>query len=482
VAEVIPQNEQRPLCVDLDGTLIYTDTLMESMILAIRKKPYILFLLPLWIIRGRYYFKMKIGKIALPNPETLPFRKDVLEYLEQEKEKGRKIVLATATIKEIADSVAGYLGIFDMVLGSENSNNLRSKHKRNQLVELFGEKGFDYAGDSRADLAVWKAAENAILVEPSAGILNKVKEATKIEKIFNEKNNKFILLIKEIRIHQWLKNLLIFTPLLLAHKITNVNLFISAALAFLSFSFVASAVYVLNDLLDLESDRLHPRKRYRPFASGNLHLQSGFIIAPLFIIAGGLISTIFLPISFSIYLLIYIVLTSAYSLSLKKLPIFDVVILACLYTLRLVSGAAAVDVAMSPWLLGFSIFLFLSLAFIKRYQELLVMREQNKAESKGRGYMVNDMNLILNLGPVCGYMSVLVLALYVNGKEVVSLYRTPEILWLVVILHLFWISRMWLLAYRGKMDDDPMVFTEKDLMSYVIGLIVAVLAIGAALW
>ena len=482
MAEEIPQNMYKPLCVDLDGTLIYTDTLMESMLLAIRKKPCILLFLPFWIMSGRYNFKTKIGKIALPNPETLPYRKEMLDYLKAEKAKGRQIVLATATIKEIAESVAVHLGIFDKVLGSENSNNLRSKNKRDQLIELFGEKGFDYAGDSHADLAVWKAADNAIMVEPSSGMVNKVKETTNIEKIYNEKKNKFKLYIKEIRIHQWLKNLLIFLPLLLAHKITNLNLFICDFLAFISFSLTASAVYILNDLLDLEADRHHPRKRKRPFASGYIALQSGFLIAPLLIIAGGLISVIFLPVNYSIYLLIYFTLTSAYSFLLKKMPIFDVIILACLYTLRLIAGAAAVKVEMSPWLLGFSIFLFLSLAFIKRYQELSVIKEQNENMPAGRGYMVNDMNLILNLGPVCGYISVLVLALYVNGKEVLSLYKTPELLWVVVIVHLFWISRMWLLAYRGKMDDDPIVFTGKDPVSYIVGLIVAVLAIGAALW
>jgi 4-hydroxybenzoate polyprenyltransferase len=477
----IRENNLRPLVVDLDGTIIATDSLMESIIIAIKKNPLIFFLFPFWIIRGRYYFKSQIGKRVIPKPTIYPYRIEVIDYIKKEKNKGREIVLATATIKEIAESVANFLGIFDKVLASENSNNLRAKSKKELLVELYGEKGFDYIGDSKADLEVWKSAEKAIVVEFGNTIINKVKKHTDIDKIFQKNTSKMKLIIKEIRVYQWMKNILIFFPLLMAHKVTDINLFLNVIYAFSAFSLIASSVYVLNDLLDLESDRYHPRKKNRPFASGGLKLQWGFFMSPLLLAAGILISILLLPIDFFYYLLIYFVLTTTYSFYLKKQPIFDVIILACLYTLRLIAGASAVGVQASPWLLGFSIFLFLSLAFIKRYQELLVIREQNKNESKGRGYIVEDMNLISNMGPASGYMSVLVLALYVNSKEVVSLYHKPEILWLVVLCLLFWISRMWLLAFRGKMDDDPLVFTGKDWVSYIVGAIVGILAIGAAL-
>lgn len=475
------ENILKPLCVDLDGTIIATDTLMESVLLAIRKNPLIFFLFPFWILKGKYFFKTEIGKRVIPKPDIYPYNAELINYLKSEKLKGRKIVLATATIKPIADSVAEYLGIFNEVIASENSNNLRAKSKRNKLIELYGEKGFDYAGDSKADYLVWEASNKAILVQPKVSVENKVNKMKNDVLTFKVKSNKLKLLIKEIRVYQWLKNILIFFPLLMAHKVTDFQLIINAVFAFFAFSLIASSVYVLNDLLDLESDRQHPRKKNRPFASGKLPLQLGFLITPFLLSGGIIISVLLLPIEFFYYLLIYFILTTSYSFILKKQPIFDVIVLACLYTLRLVAGASAVNVQASPWLLGFSIFLFLSLAFIKRYTELLVIREQNKNESKGRGYIVEDMSLISNMGPASGYMSVLVLALYVNSKEVVSLYHRPEILWFVVLCLLFWISRMWLLAFRGKMDDDPLVYTGKDWVSYVIGAIVGILAIGAAL-
>ncbi len=474
-------NTLKPLCVDLDGTIIATDSLMESILISMRKNPFIFFLLPFWIIRGRFYFKTQIGKRVIPVPNIYPYKSEIVDYLKSERQKGREIVLATATIKPIADSVAEYLGFFDKVIASEKSNNLRANYKRDRLIELYGEKGFDYAGDSKADYSVWEAADKAILVEPSSTIENKVRKFKDEVMVFKSKSNKLKLIIREIRVYQWLKNILIFFPLLMAHKVTDVQLFANVIYAFFAFSLIASSVYVLNDLLDLESDRHHPRKKNRPFASGSLPLQLGFFMTPLLLAGGILISILLLPIDFFYYLLIYFILTTSYSFYLKKQPIFDVIILACLYTLRLVAGASAVHVQASPWLLGFSIFLFLSLAFIKRYTELLVIREQNKNESKGRGYIVEDMSLISNMGPASGYMSVLVLALYVNSKEVITLYHRPEILWFVVLCLLFWISRMWLLAFRGKMDDDPLVYTGKDWVSYVIGAIVGILAIGAAL-
>jgi len=475
------ENTLKPLCVDLDGTIIATDTLMESILIAVKKNPLMLLIFPFWLIRGRYYFKTQIGKRVIPKPELYPYRPEIINYLKSEKQKGREIVLATATVKPIADSVAAYLGIFDKVIASENSNNLRARSKRDRLVELYGEKGFGYIGDSGADYEVWEAADYAILVEPSKSIENKVKKIKDEVIIFKNRINKIKLITREIRVYQWLKNILIFFPLLMAHKVTDIQSFVNVIFAFFAFSLIASSVYVLNDLLDLESDRHHPRKKNRPFASGSLRLEWGFFMSPLLLAGGILLSIYLLPIDFFYYLLIYFILTTSYSFYLKKQPIFDVIILACLYTLRLVAGASAVQVQASPWLLGFSIFLFLSLAFIKRYQELLVMREQNKNESKGRGYIVEDMSLISNMGPASGYMSVLVLALYVNSKEVVSLYHRPEVLWFVVLCLLFWISRMWLLAFRGKMDDDPLVYTGKDWVSYVVGAIVGILAIGAAL-
>ncbi|MGA2297619.1 MAG: UbiA family prenyltransferase [FCB group bacterium] len=485
MSENIIQENIKPVCVDLDGTLIASDTLLESIILSLKINPLYIFLFPFWILKGRLYFKNKIGQIAIPKAESLPYRQEVLKYINEEKSKGAKIILVTASVQKIADAVGLHLGIFDEVYGSTNNLNLRSNNKSQFLVDKFGKKGFIYVGDSKPDLKVWESAFEAVVVEPSKSLLTKVNNINKnISTIQNSefRIQNFKLIIKEIRVYQWIKNILIFIPLLLAHRLHEYNLFLNVSLAFLSFSFTSSAVYILNDMLDLEADRIHPRKKFRPFASGNLSLINGIILFPLLLATGLSISFLWLPKDYLLILLLYLFLTTSYSFLLKKIAIFDIIILACLYTIRLIAGAKAVDVVISPWLLGFSIFLFLSLALIKRYQELLTMQQNNKTQSKGRGYFIDDLTLVLNLGTSSGYLSVLVLALYVNSKEVTSLYHHPELLWFAVICHLYWISRMWLIAHRGKMEDDPIIFTAKDYVSYIIGLIIVILALGASLW
>lgn len=464
--------------MDLDGTIISTDTLFESMLLAVKLKPLVLFLIPVWILSGRANLKDKLSQIAIPNPNYLPYKEDVLEFILNEKSKGRELVLVSATRKVIAESIANHLNIFDKVIATDSKTNLRSEKKRNLLVELFGEKGFDYIGDSRADYPVWKSANEAILVEPTKKVFSNAKKNSNVTKVFESKSNIVKTIIKEIRVYQWLKNILIFLPLLMAH-VSEYQSFYTAILSFLSFSFTASFVYVINDLLDLESDRQHPRKKMRPFASGKLSIQMGFLIAPILLLMGFGISLFLLNYEFSITLLIYFIITTAYSFYLKKVIILDIIILSCLYTIRLIAGANAVNVEASPWLLGFSIFFFLSLAIMKRYTELRVLIEQNKTKPSGRGYHVEDISFLRNIGPASGYLSLLIFALYVNSEKVVSLYRTPQFLWVALLCVLYWISRIWILAHRGNMHDDPIVFTAKDPISYLIGFLILILAIFA---
>ncbi len=470
----------KPLCVDLDGTLISTDTLMESMLIAVKQKPYLLLLLPIWIFKGRGFLKKKVADTSLPDATLLPYKENVIEFLKKEKDKGRKIILATATDSRIAESVAEYLNIFDKVIATNNNHNLRAKNKSNALVELYGEKGFDYIGDSTADLAVWKNADCSILVEPSNSLLKKVKSFSNNVTVFAKDTNKLKAFIKEIRVYQWIKNILIFLPFLMAHR-PEYDIIQNSIFAFISFSFVASFVYLLNDLLDIESDRQHPGKKHRPLASGVFPIHLGILIAPLFLLSGFAIGYFLLPYEFFITLLIYLLLTTGYTFYLKRIIILDVIILSCLYTIRLIAGANATGIEASPWLLGFSIFLFLSLAIMKRYTELGVMIEQNKTGTKGRGYRTEDIGFLKSIGPASGYMSVLILALYVNSDKVVSLYKTPEMLWLTLLCLLFWISRIWLIAQRGKMYDDPIVFIAKDYVSYIVGFIITILIIGATL-
>lgn len=477
----VEANNNIPLCVDLDGTLIATDTLMESALILIKLKPWFIFILPFWILKGKLYFKNQIHKIAVPVYESLPFNDNVLEFLTKEHSKGRKIILATASQSDIAVNVAESLGIFDDIIGSENGINLRAEHKRDRLIKLFGEKGFDYMGDSKADIPVFEKSRFAYLVNPKKKILDQANKFGNVKHVFKNKSNKIKLLIKEIRVYQWVKNTLIFLPVLMAHKTPDFSLITQLLIAFFSFGFIASSVYVVNDLLDLNSDRSHPRKCRRPFASGQLPLTIGFTLAPMLLLLGFGLSAAFLNWQFNAVIWSYFGLTTAYSFLLKRIHIFDIIILSMLYTIRLFAGAVVAGVPSSPWLMAFSMFIFFSLAVVKRYTELLVMKQENRTKTAGRGYLTSDADLLLSIGTTSGLLSVLVFALYINSKEITFLYKNPHLLYLVAPLLLFGILRIWFKAHRGEMNDDPIVFAGKDPASYIIGAIIFIIVLGASL-
>lgn len=469
----------KPLCLDLDGTLIATDSLAESLIVIIKTKPLYFFLLPFWILRGKYYFKSKIEQNSKLSPDRLPYIVQVLEFAKTEKAKGRMIVLATATMQGIADKIANYLGIFDLVIGSKDSKNLRSANKRDELVRLFGEKGFDYAGDSKADIKVWQSADKAIVVHPNNSVLKAAKAIGNVDKEFKEEYSKTKAYIKQIRVYQWIKNILLFLPFILAHKLFDTDIIFRVSIGFFSFSFLASFVYVLNDLMDLEADRIHPRKKYRPLASGKITLFRAFQLLPILLFVSFGLSLIFLPISFTLILISYALTNIIYSIYAKKVMVLDIIILSSFYTLRIIAGAIAAGVVVSPWLIEFSIFFFFSLAAVKRFSELLNLKEQNQTSAKRRGYLVTDLDLVRNFGVISGYISVLIIAFYVHSDAVVLLYKRPEILWAISPCLLYWISRIWLLAHRGLMNDDPIVFTGKDTISYLVGFVIVIVAIIA---
>lgn len=470
-----------PLCVDLDGTLIAADTLLESTLLAIKLKPWILLLAPLWILRGKLFFKAKIHKITYPNYDSLPYRQDVIAYLLAEKAKGRKVVLATASTQEVADEIQKRCDFIDLALGTKDGVNLRSKYKRDTLVKLYGEKGFDYFGDSSADIEVFKSARKAYVVYAPKKVRRKAESFGNVEKVFESRKTLLKLFIKQIRVYQWVKNILIFLPVLMAHKIPDSNLFFHLFLAFMAFSLTASSVYVLNDLLDLESDRSHPRKKNRPLASGELSLKIGMVSAPALLLLGFGLSIAFLPWAFTGVLALYYILTSAYSFLLKRLYIIDIITLSALYTIRLIAGAFAADVLASPWLLAFSMFLFLSLAIVKRYTELLVLIQENKTKTSGRGYFTSDAPLLSAMGISSGMLATVVFAMYVQGKEIMSLYHRPHFLYLAIPFLVYWIMRIWFKSHRGEMNDDPIVFAVKDPASYVVGFCIFILVLGATL-
>lgn len=464
----------KPLVVDLDGTLIYSDMLHESAIRVLRDKPLKLLWIPVLLLKGKAKLKEYLAEQTTFDPSTLPYNQDLILWIKSQKEGGRKIILCTASHQSIANPIAEHLGIFDQVIATDGALNIAGQNKADALVAQFGEGGFDYAGNSSADIAVWEKSAQGITVNASQTTINDAQSICAVTRNFPKKKNSVVNILKMLRIHQWLKNVLLFTPLLAAHQFNNWQGWISLCLAFIAFSLCASSVYITNDLLDLESDRKHPRKRQRPFASGTISIWVGVLLAPALLIISLIIAQDVNP-SFIAWLITYFVITCAYSWGLKRLVLVDCITLAILYTLRIVAGASAIAAELSFWLLAFSIFLFLSLAFVKRYAEL----DSNSGDSllaseggqiQGRGYFASDAPIIQALGIASGFASVIVLALYLNSDNVVRLYKTPEFIWGEIPVMLFWISWIWIKTHRGEMHEDPIIFAVKDRVSQLCGL------------
>ena len=466
-----------PLYVDLDGTLIRSDLLLEGLCRLAREAPWSLWAVPFWLIRGKAYFKGRVAERVTVDPTLLPFHADFLAYLRAEKAKGRRLVLASASHRSAVQPVADHLRLFDGVMATEGDRNLRGAQKRDAILTAESERGFDYAGNAMPDLPIWKVARRAILANAAPRTVAAARRVAEIDCVFDDRPPRLATVARALRLHQWAKNLLLFVPLIAGHRVRHLPSLGQAAVAFLAFGLCASAVYLVNDLMDLASDRRHPRKRERPFASGALDLGAGFVLIPGLLLASGLLAAT-LPVGFGALLGLYVVITFAYSFGLKRIVMMDVLVLAGLYTLRVLAGAAATAVRPSFWLLAFSMFVFLSLALTKRVSELADPRPVATAASSGRGYLSSDLDLLRSLGASAGYLSVLVLALYLNSRDVAVLYSSPAALWLLCPVLLYWISRMWLVTMRGQLQEDPVVFALKDRVSWGVcalaALIVAV--------
>jgi 4-hydroxybenzoate polyprenyltransferase len=465
--------EKNVIAVDLDGTLTLTDTLHESALCLLRDRPVNVLALPFWLLGGKAALKAKVADRVDLDITTLPYNSALIDWLKEERAAGKRIVLCTATDIRVAQAIADHLGLFDEVLASDGTTNNAGANKRAALEAKYGAKAYDYAGNSAADMAVWAGARQAIVVNASESIAKQAAQVATVSKVFPPQAMTLSNWLKMLRVHQWLKNLLLFVPLLAAHQIGNIQSLSTLILAFVSFSLCASAVYIANDLLDLESDRKHPRKRHRPFASASVPIKVGVVLAPLFAVASLLLGLV-VGAAFTAWLVVYFLLTCAYSLWLKRLALIDCLTLAALYTLRIIAGAAAVAITLSFWLLAFSVFIFLSLAFVKRYAELQVQAQAGNSHAHGRGYAVTDAPLVQTLGITAGYAAVLVLALYLHGETVVTLYAQPELIWFAVPLMLFWVSWVWMKAHRGEMHDDPIVFAIKDKASLAVALLTAI--------
>ncbi|NYF79080.1 UbiA family prenyltransferase [Granulicella arctica] len=486
------------LCVDLDGTLVKSDTLYDSVLALARQHPAMLLKLPGWLKQGKAALKRHITASVELNVAHLPYNRELLQYLEQQHATGRPIYLATAADTTLAERVAAHLGLFAGVLASDGSVNLAGKNKLAAFQARFGDN-FTYIGNALPDATLLANCLEPMVANPTPSLRAALRKANVTPvRTFIDAPSSFKSWLKAIRLHQWAKNILIFLPLLLAHA-WSAGPIVGACIAFLSFGLCASATYIVNDLLDLEADRKHLRKRRRPFAAGDLSILSGIGVVALFLLTSLalalLLPTIVAavagapilprPYYFLEWLAIYAVTTSAYSFSLKRMVLVDVIVLSGLYTIRIIAGSAATGIPVSAWLGGFSIFFFLSLAFVKRFAELEGLRQRDPAPAQtpvqiqGRGYLVSDIEQLRTFGSASGYASVVVLTLYISDITTGAgqLYVHPHRLWLLVPVLLLWISRLWLLASRGQLDEDPVVYAITDKRSLFMGILVAVIVL-----
>ncbi len=463
------------LVVDLDGTLIRTDMLYETFWAALSNHwlnvAAVLRALP----RGRAALKRTLARLGPLDVASLPFNEEVLDYVRRWRDQGGRTALVSATDHRLVERISEHVGLFDDAYGSDGTVNLKGPRKAAFLSARFP-GGFVYMGDSGSDYAIWERAKQAVTVDVPGLLRSRVDALAIASEHLTTRGSLVSAFWRALRPHQWLKNTLVFLPLLAAHQFDSVSIG-KAVLAFVAYSLVASSVYLLNDLLDLAADRAHPRKRARPFASGALPLAWGTALVPGLLLAGSLVSLLLGP-AFLAIMAIYYVLTTVYSFVLKRLLIIDICALAALYTLRIVAGGFATDVYLSVWLLAFSIFFFFSLAAMKRQTELVSSVEEGEGKAYGRGYITGDLPLVTNMAVGSGYVSVLVMALYLNSPAVRQLYFETAPLWGICLVLLFWLSRMVMLAHRGQMQDDPVVFAAQDKVSMLCAGLIFGLAVA----
>jgi 4-hydroxybenzoate polyprenyltransferase len=475
-----------PLCVDLDGTLVKSDTLVDSVLALARQKPAEILRIPSWIAQGKAQFKKLVTSSVTLDVEHLPYNRPLLEWLRAEHGAGRAIYLATAADRSLADRVADYLGIFAGVLASDGSTNLAGKNKLEAFREHFGER-FCYIGNAKPDVELLCACESPMTANPHRALTVGLRRAGTVPATnFEDRSPALKSWLRAVRLHQWAKNVLIFVPLLLAHSWHPTRIG-AAVVAFFSFGLCASATYIVNDLLDIEADRRHPRKRRRPFAAGDLSAIAGLCAVFVLMAASFALAMLvprmiravpgthaeLLPNNFLVWLLLYTVTTLTYSLYLKRILLVDVFVLSGLYTVRILAGSAATGVTISEWLGGFSVFFFLSLAFVKRFSELESLRERGGEVPAGRGYHVSDVEQLRAFGTGSMFAAVLVTTLYISNPQTSVLYEHAKRLWLVVPVLLLWLSQVWMLASRGEMHDDPVVWAITSRRSLLLGLVMA---------
>ena len=475
-------NRLKPLVVDLDGTLTTSDSLVEAMLSVLFQRPETLVPACRSLLKGRASFKQFLADLGVYSPNSLPLRDDLLAYLVAEQKAGRQLHLATAANQSVADGIAARVGIFSSALGSSDGVNVKGKVKLAHLKERFPD-GFSYAGNDRSDLHVWSEATSAVIVNASEATRRAARKlGTPVEREFPAQHVTFREWSRAVRIHQWSKNLLLFVPLLLAHRYHDVSAILTVLVGFLCMGLVASGTYLLNDLSDLDADRAHITKRNRAVASGAISAGTAVVLA-LVLMGGGLVGGTLLNLPFAGLLLAYCTLTLSYSLRFKRTPMFDVFLLGSLYTLRVFMGIVLIDAPVSPWLVTFSLFFFFSLAMAKRHVEIARAGAASiSGLIKGRGYTAEDAPLTLTFGISSGLVAILILFLYVaNDAYPMGSYKHPEWLWLTGFLVFLWLSRIWLLSSRRELDDDPVAFAVDDPLSWFLGALMLGILLMAVL-
>ncbi len=466
-----------PLVVDLDGTLISTDLLVESAFARLGADPFAAVEIARAVGRGKTALKASLADQARLDVAHLPYNSAVLALIRSARAEGRPVYLASASNERYVREIAEHLDLFDGWFASTAETNLSSAAKAKKLVDVFGTQGFDYIGNDRADLAVWAAARRSIAVDPSGSTRRNLLQRSPEAEVIKATGSRPRAWIKLLRVHQWAKNALVLVPLLTAQKFDLLS--ISQALgAFLAFSLTASAIYILNDLVDLDADRHHPSKKRRPLAAGTVPILQAIAAAPLMALAGIILAGAISPL-FLVVLVGYVVLTTAYTFVLKRKMMIDIVVLAALYTIRVIGGGAAISVPISEWLLGFSMFIFTALALIKRYVELAARVDADLPDPSNRNYRKTDLDIVAALAAAAGFNAVTVFALYISSDNVRLLYRHPLALWLVCPILMYWLGRALMMAHRRFMDDDPIVFAIKDPNSLVSFGLIAIIMIAA---
>lgn len=466
------------ICVDLDGTLVATDTLWESLLQVLLRRPLAIVPVCLALLGGKARFKAAIAGYAVPNVKCLPYRQELLDYLKYQKAAGRRLVLATAAHESIANAVAEHLGLFDEVVATSEGRNLRGRSKGELLAERYGKGGFCYAGDCAADLEVWSLSGSAIPVCVPRGVAGRISAPVEISVAASSKGG-LATLLRALRVHQWVKNLLVFVPLFTSRDMMNVAAAGKLVLATFALSLVASAQYLLNDLVDLDSDRLHFKKKTRPFASGDLPIAAGTILVPLLLAGGAIAGYAAGAAGAELLLAGYFLSSLLYSSVLKTKPLVDVFTLAGLYTFRIVIGGFISGHQVTAWLLNFSFLCFLSLGFLKRYIEL-ARGERDKTQRVGRrGYYPADALILCVMGVGSSFSATVVLALYVYSQSANLLYARPLALWGIVPICLLMQCRLWLSASRGYIEEDPVRYVLSDRVTWACGVLSGIVYLAA---